>query len=34
LLAAPLGGMLACKMMKTEAKPRATVFTLMHESSR
>ena len=27
-----LGGMLARKMMKTEAKPRATVFTLMHET--
>ena len=27
-----LGGMLARKMMKTDARPRATVFTLMHET--
>jgi len=27
-----LGGMLARKMMKTDARPRATLFTLMHET--
>jgi hypothetical protein len=27
-----LGGMLARKMMKTDTRPRATVFTLMHET--
>ena len=27
-----LGGMLARKMMKTDARPRATIFTLMHET--
>ena len=27
-----LGGMLARKMMKNESRPRATVFTLTHET--